>query len=304
MLAQLLRRLILGQMLLGATLGYWAATSQGWPLWTCLVAALLMPFAILSVITIATGLLSLAPQEPAAAWWRALVGELRAGIRIFLFRQPWTWAAPGLLPATSPANKVPVVLVHGYICNHRLWDTMADALRANGHAIYAVNLEPVFASIDRYAPLVEAAVQALQQHTGQARVALVGHSMGGLAIRAWLRSYGAQRATQVLTLGTPHAGTRIASRTPRSAHTQNGEQMVWGSAWLEELAASETPEVRQIFSIALTAQDNIVYPQRAQVIAGVTPTVFEGMGHLQMCLDAGVIRWVLSRLRSDSPCKH
>jgi triacylglycerol esterase/lipase EstA (alpha/beta hydrolase family) len=196
------------------------------------------------------------------------------------------------LPATGAGARIPVVLVHGYLCNQRIWDDVTPQLRAQGHDVFAVNLEPVFCSIDQYAEIIETAVQALLMHSGQRQVALVGHSMGGLAVRAWLRAHGASRAARVVTLGTPHAGTQV----PNPLLSPNGVQMQWGSPWLSELASAETAGTRSLFDIALTPQDNIVYPQRAQVLPSVTPTVFEGIGHLQMCLDADVIAWLKIRL--------
>jgi triacylglycerol esterase/lipase EstA (alpha/beta hydrolase family) len=185
-----------------------------------------------------------------------------------------------------------VVLVHGYLCNHRLWDDVAAALRAQGHSVVAVNLEPLFCSIDDYAPVIEDAVKTLIQHTGQPQVGLVGHSMGGLAIRAWMRAHGTQRVARVITLGTPHAGTRQA----KASSTLNGQQMMWNSDWLAALAASESPQKRNLIRIAITPQDNIVCPQRLQTLAGIEPTVFEGIGHLQMCNHRPVIAWLLAQL--------
>jgi hypothetical protein len=62
------------------------------------------------------------------------------------------------------------------------------------------------------------------------------------------------------------------------------------------LAASETDATRSLFRIALTAQDNIVFPQRAQTLDGVIPVVFEGLGHLQLCTSAAVRAWVCREL--------
>jgi hypothetical protein len=72
--------------------------------------------------------------------------------------------------------------------------------------------------------------------------------------------------------------------------------MKWQSAWLKELAASETADTRSLIRIALTPQDNIVYPQRAQTLEGIEPKVFEGIGHLQMCTDSRVIDWIVAEL--------
>ena len=297
MLAKLLRRLLITQLLFGAALGAWVAQVQHWPLWTAAIWALLLPFATMVLVDIASGLLSRDPHEPLGHWLRSLWGEFRAGFVIFLFRQPWARRTPELLPATGPLVKTPVVLVHGYLCNHRIWDDIAPALRAQGHPVFAVNLEPIFGSIDLYTTAIEHAVQALMAHTGHRQVALVGHSMGGLAIRAWMRKHGADRVARVITLGTPHVGTRLARGSP--AH--NARQMQWASKWLEELAASESPAILERLRIALTPQDNIVCPQRAQVLPGVPHTVFEGIGHLQMCTDRAVLAWLQEELASLPP---
>lgn len=191
---------------------------------------------------------------------------------------------------------MPVLLVHGYICNHRVWDDVKLALHRAGHPVLAIDLEPLFTSIDDYAALIEKSVAELQRATGTAQVALVGHSMGGLVIRAWLRAYGTSRVAKVITLGTPHQGTRA----PGASATPNGAQMTWHSPWLQALELSETEATRRLIHIALTQQDNIAYPQRDQVLVGAAVTEFSGIGHLQMCLDLAVIQWLLQQLASSA----
>jgi pimeloyl-ACP methyl ester carboxylesterase len=289
-----LRLAITIQILLGAALGYWLAADGAGPLALLLrmaMGGLALPLVGILLMLVFSCIRSRA-DEPAAAWWRALMGESLAGVRIFLLRLPWAFASPHIQAATAGAPRIPVLLVHGYVCNFRLWDALIPALRAQGHAVLAINLEPVFTSIDDYAPLVEQAVQALRRQTGHAQVALVAHSMGGLAIRAWMRRYGTAHAARAITLGTPHAGTQINPLVD----TPNALQMAWHSHWLQVLAASETEATRSLFRIALTAQDNIVFAQRAQTMAGVVPMVFEGLGHLQLCTSAKVRHWVCQQL--------
>jgi hypothetical protein len=295
MLARLLRWLLLAQVLTGALLGgligYATDLASPTALMLTLGLGLLVPL-LTSAATVANSLLKSRPAGSGGAWWRAGAGELAAALRVFVLRQPWTLAPPRLQPGLGQQPGIPVLLVHGYICNHRVWDQMAAALRARGHSVLAINLEPLFCSIDRYAPLVEQGVNQLCAQSGAQQVALVGHSMGGLALRAWLRTHGSSRAARVITLGTPHAGTRIAPHAPSA----NGQQMVWHSRWLQDLAASESPATRALLRIALTPQDNIVYPQREQVLPGAPVTVFDGLGHLQLCLAPAVIAWVLAEL--------
>jgi triacylglycerol esterase/lipase EstA (alpha/beta hydrolase family) len=308
MLAHLLRRVYLFQVITGAVLGAYAAVhlaQHGWgaaaltlvPLGAVLFALLMQ------VMVIAYTMLVSRPAQDTALWWQAVMGELRAAIQIFWFQLPWTIKPPGVLLAQGPGAlaqreaRVPVLLVHGYICNYRVWDTMVQALRSAGHPVLAINLEPLFTSIDDYAPLIAQGVKQLQSQTGGQKVALIGHSMGGLAIRAWLRASGSRQVARILTLGTPHWGTQIASLTP----TTNAAQMAWHSVWLEALHASESPDTRVLMHIALTQHDNIVYPQRAQVLEGATVTEFKGLGHLQLCTSPVVIQWVQQQLAHVGP---
>lgn len=295
MLSRLLRRLLLGQVLLGALLGWLIARQTHTSPWLAAVTALGLPLMMMLLVASTSAILSRAPGAN-ALWWRSLFSDFVAIIRVFLLQQPWAMAPPGVRPATASPPRIPVLLVHGYLCNHRVWDVMAHRLRGAGHPVLALDLEPLFTSIDRYVPLIEQAVEELCRQTGSDKVALLGHSMGGLAIRAWMRRHGTSRVARVITLGTPHAGTQMASRS----WTDNAKQMLLRSAWLQELAASETEPTRRLMRIGITPQDNIVYPQREQVLEGVPVTVFDGLGHLDLCLNGAVIAWVLQQLEDPA----
>jgi triacylglycerol esterase/lipase EstA (alpha/beta hydrolase family) len=289
MLARYLRLVLILQSALGFAVAYAVAANAT----LALLVAILTPVASPVLAIGLSGVLSKG-RSTLSVWLRALVGECWATRVLFVGRQPWSWSDGSVRIAVHEptAPRVPVLLVHGYLCNHRIWDTMAADLLAHGHTVLAIDLEPVFGSVDHYAHSVERGVQALCAHTGASHVALVGHSMGGLAIRSWMQRWGTARAAGVLTLGTPHAGTRLA----RVSTSTNGRQMRHRSDWLAALTQNTSAAERDQMQIAITAQDNIVFPQYDQVLAGIAPTVFEGMGHLQMCTDASVIAWVRERL--------
>jgi triacylglycerol lipase len=291
MLASLLRRLVFIQLFMGGLLGWWVTRQLDIPAGWAAIGALLFPVASVKLIVFIAAVRSYAPGDN-LLWWRAIIGENWATLRIALLEMPWTFGAPVVLPAQGPKRLIPVVLVHGYVCNHRIFDRLTRDLRRAGHPVLAVDLEPLFTSIDNYAPLVEQAVERLCRDTGASQVALVGHSMGGLVIRAWMRATGTARVARIVTLGSPHAGTRAASRPA----TPNGLQMVWHSTWLQTLSASETPAERALMQIALSPQDAIVFPQREQVLAGAMVRVFDGLGHIELCFNQAVRDWVVAQL--------
>lgn len=304
MLALLLRSVYFFQVLLGGLAGAYFATQFNTHS-TQLAALLLVPLGslglpvLLQFLVIFITMLRSRTSATPNGWWRAVWGEFGAAIRIFMLRQPWPVKCRGVLLPTGVApqhQRLPVLLVHGYLCNHRVWDSVIDALHHAGHPVLAIDLEPLFTSVDDYAAPIERAVAELLAASGARELVLVGHSMGGLAIRAWLRDHGSARVAQVITLGTPHQGTQIA----RASITPNGAQMVWRSDWIQGLQATESADLRARLHIALTRHDNIVYPQLEQVLPDAAVTEFEGIGHLQMCLHPQVISWLLQRLSTPS----
>jgi len=287
-LAQQLKTLILIQAGIGALSGWLLSAVTGTPLWPSIaLLAVLTPWGLLLLLCLYCAWLA-SPDRLSRAWWHALLGEWICATRLNLLRQPWVGSSPGILTGTTTVQRIPVLLVHGNLCNHSVWNEMAHHLRVQGHTVLAIDLEPVLAPIDQHTSALEQAVQALRAHTGTQQVALLGHSMGGLAIRAWLRQYGCQHAGAIITLGTPHVGTQLKQAMP----TPNGAQMHWHSAWLQTLSSQETSATRALFHVAISAQDAIVFPQHAQTLEGIPPTVFEGLGHLQLCQAPAVMRWV------------
>ena len=229
--------------------------------------------------------------EVVVAWW----AEVRAAVWVFCWAQPFrSQAHPDRLSA-PPTGRRGVVLVHGFMCNRAVWLAWFEPLRQAGHAYEAVNLEPIIGSIDDYAGTIEAAVQRVTAATGRAPV-VVCHSMGGLAVRAWLRSHAADdRVHRVLTLGTPHGGTWAG----RFSHAVNGRQMRLGGEWVTALQHAEPAGRAGLFVCWYSNCDNIVFPAGTAALAGAQNRLVRGVGHVQMALHAGVMRECLEEIGRD-----
>lgn len=211
-------------------------------------------------------------NRPAPTWGqllRAWAGEVAASELAFSWRQPWReWAEPDHLP---PGAGQGVLLVHGFSCNRGRWNGWMRRLRAQRVAFVAPSLEPAFGSIDAYADEIEAGVQALKALTGRMPV-LCAHSMGGLALRAWWRRHGAghEAAPRVITLGSPHQGTRMAAL----GLGVNAAQMRQGSAWLAELPG--LPDIDCFW----TPCDQVVNPAATAILPGSRAHRVDGVGHM------------------------
>ena len=191
---------------------------------------------------------------------------------------------------------LPVLLIHGYACNSGYWLPMSKLLARARISHYGIDLEPPGASIDDFAPQVDAAVERLCAATGSARVVLLCHSMGGLVARAYLRRYGHARIARVVTLGTPHHGTALANLGPGS----NAAQMRRGSEWLGSLAASEANLQRTLFSSIYSVHDNIIAPQDSSELPGARNLVFGAIGHVALGRHPEIMRCALAEIEAAS----
>lgn len=222
--------------------------------------------------------------ELASAWW----AEVRHAPRVFCWRQPFRWRSEPD-SETAPANgRRGIVFIHGFVCNRGFWTPWLREARRRGHAFAAVNLEPVFGSIDDYVPIVEAAVERVTRLTGRAPV-LVCHSMGGLAARAWLRTQDCARVARVVTLGSPHAGTWLA----RFSHLRNGAQMRQGGPWLRQLAQDEATRPQAPFTCWYSHCDNIVFPASTATLPGADNRLLRGAAHVDLAFRPEVMSAVL-----------
>lgn len=231
------------------------------------------------------------PLPRASGWqfFKAWLAESIAAPRVFGWYQPFRWnAIPDHLPQ---AGRRGVVLVHGFVGNRAFWTPWLRELRAADRAFVAVDLEPVFGSIDRYVQTIDAAIVRVTAATGQPPL-LICHSMGGLAARAWLRDSDGTRVHRIATIGTPHRGTWLA----RFGRTANGRQMRMGGEWLQRIDG-ERASVRQVpFSCWYSNSDNIVFPTSVATLPGADNRLAAGRGHVQLAFDAPVRREVLALL--------
>ena len=239
----------------------------------------------------------LAPYPRVLQLLRAWLWEAASAPAVFFWRQPFrSNAEPDNVPLAPAAAQPGVVLVHGFVCNRGFWNPWMRKLRARDMPFIAVNLEPLFGSIDQYPAAIEAAVARMEAAT-RMPVVLVGHSMGGLAIRAWLvRFKSDHRVRRVITIGSPHRGTWLA----RYGRTTNGRQMRLASRWLTQLATREPPERRARFTCFFGHCDNIVFPAASGTLPGAVNLHVPATAHVHMAFQRVVFDEVWRWLRPEA----
>lgn len=218
------------------------------------------------------------PRRRLSTLVKAYLGECGSALRVFAWQQPFLGSRePDHAPLEGSGGARGVLLVHGFACNRGLWLSWLQGLRAQGTPFIAVNLEPPWGPIERYARTIEGAVARLERQTGLAPV-VVAHSMGGLAVRSWWLGTGTERIHRLITLGSPQEGTLVAGLS----FMPNVRQMRRGNAWLATLAANESDARRARMSCFWSWCDNIVFPASTAALPGAENFVLHDVAHVAM----------------------
>ena len=285
------RLVALGLLLLGISCAYyWKQTYSAWFLLVVLVpVALILVFeAFQFIVLYLVNQNDPAPKATLSQYASAYCTELWSSVKIFGLWQPFQHK---LLPdnlTRDQQQRCGVVLVHGFFCNRAFWNGWMRTLQSEKRVFVAVDLAPAFGSIDDYVNILERAVKQVVDITGQPAV-LVGHSMGGLAVRAWLSLRNKsdkpadtlQLVKQVITLGTPHQGTWFAA----VSHALNGRQMALSSPWLQRLRQKEQELAQVKFTCFYSNCDNIVFPVSSATLPQADNRLVIALGHVAMAYD-------------------
>ncbi|HEY8337804.1 MAG TPA: hydrolase [Tardiphaga sp.] len=134
---------------------------------------------------------------------------------------------PGVAPAVTDVP--PILFVHGNGDHAALWITTLWRMESNGVArdrLMALNFTDPLARNDDAVPQqyrsstedarreLGEAVARLKQHTGASRVALVGNSRGGNALRNYIKNGGGKDVSHAVLCGTPNHGIHTWEETP------------------------------------------------------------------------------------------
>jgi pimeloyl-ACP methyl ester carboxylesterase len=119
--------------------------------------------------------------------------------------------------------------------NRSAFTLLRRSLRRHGWTrIEALNYSPLTGDIRNAAAMLGPHIERVCAQTGHSQVDIVAHSLGGLVARYYVQRLGGDaRVRTLVTMGTPHAGTRAV---PALAPHPLARQMRPGSEVLAELA--------------------------------------------------------------------
>ena len=171
-------------------------------------------------------------------------------------------------PGHNKAVRIPLVMIPGWSDGPRPLAPLRARFRSAGwreETLATVSFRDRTGSNREHAEEIAEVVGALRRVTGEARVGIIAHSMGGLATRlAMSEPEFSGSVAGAAFLGTPHAGTWVAYL----GWGEGAREMRPRSEFLLELEGREWP--REVPSMDLwTPLETHVLPQRSARRPGV-----------------------------------
>jgi triacylglycerol lipase len=203
----------------------------------------------------------------------------------------------GLLITDVEAAGTPILLIHGLIDNRSIFAMLRRHLRHRGFdRIWTTNYQVWTSDVRIAAQRLADTVDAIREQTGYERIHVVGHSMGGLVARYYVQRLGGDAHVHTLvTLGTPHQGTRAARLLPKGIC----RQLAPTSDVVAELA-EPAPGCQTRFVSFYSDLDALISPKRAARIEhpdlSARNVLVRGVGHMSLPIDRGIGREIASTL--------
>lgn len=217
-----------------------------------------------------------------------------------LGREAAAWARQGVLMMRGrrPRRFVPgeaeraVVFVHGFGATGPVFEPMRAYVEER---LGVRTLDFTYGSFTSFHRVAERLAREIEERVDpRSRLDLVGHSLGGLLVRWYVQELGgADRVRRVVTLATPHAGTRSARIAPGP---------------LRHALLPDNPVVRRLHHgrhraaevehTALVAGSDLMVtpPASAAALPGATVRWFEDIGHNGMLFEPEVLEAVVDAL--------
>jgi triacylglycerol lipase len=208
--------------------------------------------------------------------------------------------------AASRAPGRPVLLLHGFLATRRTLAALERRLARDGFRVLSVDLGGLAGrfnnrDIRELAQIVRDEVERIcAREPGMPPLTVIGHSKGGLIAAWWVKRLGGhERVRTVITMGTPHRGTRLAwAGIPFAWLAPSVMQMRPGSAFLRRLGEGAWPARVRVLSL-FSRRDRIV-PCRAAVLDEghhESRNVEVDAAHGDFLVDRRVYATILSELR-------
>jgi triacylglycerol lipase len=174
--------------------------------------------------------------------------------------------------------------------------TLQSRFQAQGRQAFAIDL-PSENNITN-AQALATFINNVKAQTGATQVDLVGHSMGGLSTRYYIKSLGGgANVAQYVSLGTPQYGVFSACFLP----TNFGGQMCTFSSFLSGLNSGDDTPGSLLYTTIFSTSDGVVPTSSSRLDGGACFKQVSGVSHGGLTTDATVFSHVLAAVDGVCP---
>lgn len=195
----------------------------------------------------------------------------------------------------------PILMVNGYLSFGSTWHTQRQKLVQAGFGpIYTMNVG-TGKSIITYAKQIQEKVRNIQEKTGKNDLILIGHSKGGLVSSYYATHLAAltnAHITDVVTIGSPLAGTALASLAPGYDAQEMRSDAPFHRVLRQDIAAH--PEIR-FWQIASEADEVVPLSSALLEQNSSRQLVLKDMGHLGLVFSSRVADQICTWLSRPLP---
>ncbi|WP_063795839.1 lipase family alpha/beta hydrolase [Streptacidiphilus griseoplanus] len=208
-------------------------------------------------------------------------------------------------PTACAPGPGPVLLLHGFVDNRSVFSVLRrDLLRHGWQHVHALNYSPFTQDVRAAAVLLGRHVEQARRIHGDQRIAVVGHSLGGLIGRYYVQRLGGDEHVHALvTLGTPHRGT-LAARLPGLPPITR--QLRPESDLFRELEEA-APDCRTRFAAFWSDLDQLILPARFARLdhpdLKAENILVPDVGHLTLTVHGAVLTGVRRFLLQQPTCE-
>jgi pimeloyl-ACP methyl ester carboxylesterase len=195
---------------------------------------------------------------------------------------------------TATGKRNPVILLHGFAMNRTNWIWLGRRLAKRGIGpLYATSYfspQSVRRSAEHLARFVEFVCARSQCE----RVDIVAHSLGGVVSRYYIERLGGEtKIGRLVTIGSPLAGTKIASFGP---FMPSAVETRVRSTLYEEIGPLHA-RAGIAYTSVWSRSDAIIEPPESSSIAPVgEDRIFDDLGHLSLLMSPRVLDCIAERL--------
>jgi triacylglycerol lipase len=194
----------------------------------------------------------------------------------------------GARPMWVRSDRDVVMLVHGLFATAGVLRPLRRELEERTSAFTTSFTHPPGPGIARIAQDIARAVRGI---SGEVRIHLIGHSIGGIAVRYFVQELGSDpRLVQTVSIGSPFGGARPARLFPAPV----GRDIAPGSALLERLAHGARQRLA-VPHLSIAGLEDHVVPNGAFLAAGDSVTV-AGCGHNSLLYHPRVVSELIARI--------